>query len=53
MWHGYAPYNPALMQTYLTIFRAVNNFILAGKDGRTPTMCLGITKKPLQYEDIL
>ena len=53
VWHGYAPYNPAMVQTYLTIFRAVNNFILVGKDGQTPAMRLGITKKPLCYEDIL
>ena len=53
MWNGYAPYNPAMVRTYLTIFRVVNNFILVGDDGRTPAMRLGITKKPLDYEDIL
>ena len=47
VWHGYSPYNPSMVQTYLTIFRAVNNFITVGKDGRTPAMRLGITKKPL------
>ena len=44
MWNGYAPYNPAMVRTYLTIFRVVNNFILVGDDGRTPAMRLGITK---------
>ena len=53
VWHGYAPYNPSMVQTYLTICRTVNNFILVGEDGRTPAMRLGITKKPLDYEDIL
>lgn len=53
VWHGYAPYNSAMVQTYLTIFRVVNNFILVGKDGCTPAMRLGITKKPLRCEDIL
>ena len=53
VWHGYAPYNPSMVQKYLTIFRVVNNFILVGKDKRTPAMRLGITKKPLRYEDIL
>ena len=53
VWHGYAPYNPTMVQTYLTVFRVVNNFILVGEDGRTPAMRLGITKKPLEYEDIL
>lgn len=53
VWHGYAPYNPSMVQTYLTICRTVNNFMLAGEDGRTPAMRLGITKQPLDYEDIL
>jgi len=53
VWHGYAPYNPAMVQTYLTIFRVVNNFILIGNDGKTPAMRLGIANEPLRYEDIL
>ena len=53
VWHGYAPYNPSMVQTYLTVFRAVNNFMLVGEDGKTPAMRIGITKKPLDYEDIL
>ena len=53
VWHGYSPYNPSMVQKYLTIFRVVNNFILVGKDKRTPAMRLGFTKKPLRYEDIL
>ncbi len=53
VWHGYAPYNPALVQTYLTLFRVMNNFILVGKDGATPAMRLGIAKQPLGYGDIL
>ena len=53
VWHGYAPYNASMVQKYLTIFRVVNNFILVGKDKCTPAMRLGITKKPLSYEDIL
>ena len=53
VWHDFAPYNPAMVQTYLTIARAVNNFILVGKDGKTPAMRLGMWKQPLRYEDIL
>ena len=53
VWHGYQPYNPAMVQKYLTIFRAVNNFIQVGGDGKTPAMRLGFTKAPLEYEDIL
>ena len=26
VWHGYAPYNPSMVQKYLTIFRAVKQF---------------------------
>ena len=45
--HGYAPYNPAMLTKYLTIFRAVHNFIFVGKkDRRTPAMRLGLAKGP-------
>ena len=53
VWHGYAPYNPQMLDTYLTIFRTVNNFVFVGDDGRTPAMRLGIAQEPLGYEDIL
>lgn len=53
VWHGYQPYNPAMVQKYLTIFRVVNNFIQVGTDGKTPAMWLGLAKKPLRYEHIL
>ena len=53
VWHGYAPYNPAMMEKYLTIFRTVDNFVFKGDDGKTPAMRLGFTKEPLEYEDIL
>ena len=53
VWHGHAPYNPVIAEKYLTIFRTVNNFILAGDDGDTPAMRLGFTKQPLAYEDIV
>ena len=53
VWHGYQPYNPAMVGKYLTIFRTVANFISVGLDGRTPAMRLGLAKQPLTYEDIL
>ena len=54
VWHGYAPYNPEMVQIYLTVFRAVHNFVWASElDGMTPAMRLGFTKKPLALEDIL
>ena len=53
VWHGDAPYNPALVEKYLTIFRAVNNFVFAGDDGMTPALRLGFTREPLGFEDLL
>ena len=54
VWHGYSPHNPAMVQTYLTIFRAVNNWAhISEKDGKTPAMRLGLPKRALAYEDIL
>ena len=53
VWHGYAPYNPRMLETYLTIFRTVNNFVFVGDDGATPAMRLGFAREPLRYEDIL
>ena len=53
VWHGYAPYNPAMIEKYLTIFRAVNNFVFVGDDGQTLAMRLGFTREPLGVEDLL
>ena len=53
VWHGYAPYNVAMLEKYVTIFRAVDNFVFVGDDGATPAMRLGFTKRPLGFEDIL
>ena len=53
VWHGYQPYNPAVIGKDLTIFRTVVNFISVGTDGKTPAMRLGLAKQPLTYEDIL
>ena len=53
VWHGYAPYNPAMLEKYVTIFRTVNNFVFVGDDGATPAMRLGFAKEPLQFEDIV
>ena len=54
VWHGYAPYNPGMTEKYLTIFRAVHNFVFVGKKGgRAPAMRLGFAKEPLDFEDIL
>ena len=38
VWHGYAPYNPAMLQQYLDLFRTAHNFCHTGDDKRTPAM---------------
>ena len=53
VWHGYAPYNPAMIEKNLAIFRAINNFVFVGDDGATPAMRLGLAKQPLDFEDIV
>ena len=53
VWHGYAPYNPQMLEVHLTIFRTVHNFVYVGDDGKTPAMRLGLAREPLRYEDIL
>ena len=53
VWNGYAPYNPAMLETYLTLFRTAHNFIYTGEDGWTPAMRMGFAQEPLRYEDIL
>ena len=42
-----------MLETYLTIFRTVNNSVSVGDDGATPAMRLGFTREPLRHEDIL
>ena len=42
-----------MLEKYVTIFRAVNNFVFVGDDGATPAMRLGFAKEPLQFEDII
>jgi len=53
VWHGYAPYNPRMLEKYLAIFRATHNFVFVGTDGKTPAMRLGFARQPLTFEDIL
>ena len=54
VWHGYSPYDPRMVQTYLTLFRTVSNFVWVSEiDGMTPAMRLGFVKEPLSLEDIL
>ena len=53
IWNGYSPYNPSNVTKALDVLRTVHNFILTGRDGKTPAERLGIAQKPLDYEDII
>lgn len=52
-WHSYSPYNPEMVVKLLDIFRVYYNYCLAGKDGKTPAMRLGLAKAPIREEDII
>jgi len=41
IWSGYSPYNPVNVAKVLDIMRTVHNYILTGKDGKTPAERLG------------
>ena len=53
VWHGYQPYNPAMIGKFLTILRTGANFISVGTDGKTPAMRLGLVQQSLTCEDTL
>jgi transposase-like protein len=53
VWNGYSPYDPGNVTKLLNIMRTVHNYILPGKDGKTPAMRLGLARAPLDYEDII
>ena len=53
IWNGYSPYDPGNVTKVLDIMRTVHNYILTGKDGKTPAERLGLAKAPLDYEDII
>lgn len=52
-WHGYSPYNPAMVGKLLDIYRTMVNFVEVGKDGKTPAMRLGLAKGIVSTDDIL
>ncbi len=53
MWHGYSAYNPETIVRMLGIFRVFYNYCLAGQDGKTPAMRLGLAKGKVSLEDII
>ena len=52
-WYGYNPYNPAMVEKLLAIYRVMHNFVEVGKDGKTPAMRLGLSIMTVTPEDIL
>ena len=52
-WYGYSPYNPESVVKLLGIFRVFYNYCLAGQDGRTPAMRLGLAKAKVSLEDVI
>jgi hypothetical protein len=52
-WYGYCPYNPVIIEKMLTILRTYYNFILAGKDKKTPAQRLGLTNRKFKEGDVL
>lgn len=53
IWNGYSSYNPGNVAKVLDIMRTVHNYILTGRDGKTPAVRLGLAQAPLDYEDII
>lgn len=54
IWSGYQPYDPALVQKLLDIFRVYYNFHLKSKgDKKTPAMRLGLAKGPITVDEIV
>lgn len=53
IWFGTSAYNPEMIVKILEIFRVYYNYVLAGKDKKTPAMRLGLAKGSIRIEDIL
>jgi transposase-like protein len=63
VWRGYTPYNPAMIEKILDIYRVFHNYVKLGdaertEDGApvapaTPAMKLGLARGPIRIEDIL
>ena len=44
IWNGYSPYNPGNVTKVLDIMRTVHNYVLPGKDVKTPVERLGLAQ---------
>ncbi len=53
-WHGYSPYNPAIIQKTLDIFRFYLNYCLVSPERKsTPAMRIGLARGVVRIDDIL
>ncbi len=52
VWHGYSPYNPQRVEKILQVFRTYYNYMLKGKDGKTPAERLGLSKGVIEARKI-
>lgn len=53
VWYGYSPYNPAVIEKLLDIFRVYYNYCLVGKGKQTPAMRIGLAKGSVPLENII
>jgi transposase-like protein len=53
VWNIYSPYNPAVIQRMLNIYRVFYNFSKRGDDKKTPAMRLGLASGPVDIVRII
>ena len=53
VWHGYAPYDPAMVGKCLDIFQVWHNWCFVGNDGLTAAERLGLAKEKVRIDDIV
>jgi hypothetical protein len=52
-WYGYSAYRPENIEKVLDVFRVFYNYCLAGKDGNTPAMRLGLVDRVMEPQEII
>lgn len=52
-WYGYGAYRPAHIEKILAVFRVYYNYVLKGKDGKTPAMRLGLATHVVKLDELL
>ena len=52
IWHAYGFYDPAMVPKLVTILRFYHNWMLAGRDGMTPAMRIGLAKGLIYPRDL-